>query len=234
MKNYYFILIIVVSILSGCSQYDSEIELINTELNNLRDTATNDKNELSQHFDDVDIRISEINAKLDIIEDELSDLNSKVESIDVSTIMKSVEDIESEVLFIENIIWKDNLFDIEDVNIGDRVGKMKIVDITNYKGTALHFEGEVLVKGHFEIIKDNPMTPDGVAFYVEDKSGYLPRARGDSRILWFTFTNVDDAYDMFSEYKSSDEISIMIDEYVLTLSATAAVNSAKIISVITD
>lgn len=189
-------------------------------------------NELIESLDQINTKLSLLESRIDDIENNVLELDGDLEN-DISNLKKANRDVKEDIAFIEDLIWRGNLFEFDKVNVGDYVGQMKVSEI-NEGDPIVYFTGEVMVKGSYGVVIDSPVLADGVYFYVDDATGYLPRERSDNRVLWFMITNTETAYEMLENYSTTDEILIIIDEYVVDLTETATVNTAKLVKVISN
>jgi len=246
MRKRVIYLVIVMFIMSGCTNNTADTVSINERIDEMQQLNDAKYNELITRVDKIESSIAEIKESINeiekkVIDDGYEEINGLVNDIDGEKKEKAdeyedvnglVNDVDEEIDFIETMIWGTKLFVRSEVQLGDRISDMEIVDISGDKNQIIQFRGEAYVVGTFGIIENNPVLVDGVSFYVDKLSDYLPRERNDVRDLWFMFSNAEEAKQMLSEYNNQGEIAIIIDDYLLDLTESTVVNSARLVRVI--
>ena len=130
-------------------------------------------------------------------------------------------------------------FDPRHLTLGAVVAGLKVdrLDLrpaelpTNYSGM-VRFAGEVELKGIYRAHHDYPEV-NAACFFVDEASWpKLPRARGDSRILWLCFENFQEAVEELGPLGGQSRATIVIDKYTTNLSGSDAWDTARLIRVV--
>ena len=124
------------------------------------------------------------------------------------------------------------------VYVGDTFLDWTITEIeASYSGDYLDslkmdFKGQKTVKGALGYSKDNPYHP--LYFFVDESSYDLfPYAIGDTRDIWFTFSNYDEVINMLDDKEVSyKNCEIIIEDYYIYFAPTEVANSSKLLSII--
>ncbi|MBE3596170.1 MAG: hypothetical protein IMW86_03895 [Hydrogenibacillus sp.] len=138
---------------------------------------------------------------------------------------------------------KSNLFDLADVEIGDPVAGLKVVDIRaqTADGTpdptdaTVVFEGQVTVTGtvvhHPE---DDAFLGNLICMMELDEASErkLPRMRGDQRDVWFCFNNTEEARRALLAQPGTGRATVVIDDYTIQHRPTEVWNSATLVRVV--
>ncbi|HHY38560.1 MAG TPA: hypothetical protein GX507_06515 [Clostridia bacterium] len=135
---------------------------------------------------------------------------------------------------------QDHIFDAKAVKVGDKVLGMEIVDLSvndidedNYS-VRVKFSGQATVSGTYTHEKeDEEMLGCKIRFEVDAESeACLPREKTDKRVLWFVFTNHDEAEELLGPPGSSGKATVVIDEYGINCTFSCEYNTAKLVRVI--
>lgn len=138
-----------------------------------------------------------------------------------------------------------NIFNFEDIKVGDKIGKMTINSISDAFGTTLPpskdnysivFMGPITVSGKYYQMGGEPngMFPDrvGVCFMPDEESSkIIPQEVEDNRNPWFCFNNSTLA-DKELSVTDSGNATITINNYKDVLKGMAIWNTATLIKVI--
>jgi len=142
----------------------------------------------------------------------------------------------------------DNPFDVTEVEVGDTVAGMSIVSVGPWKQSStmglgvdnaeIRFEGEVTISGTYTYYGNDGILSDVVGFQPDASSlEKFPQASGDSRAVWFLFSNQSAARKVFGP--ATDEVTkgydgeatLTIKNYAIILSGSEATNLAELVSV---
>lgn len=128
-------------------------------------------------------------------------------------------------------------FDATKAKVGDVIGEMKIVHIQDVieddQGllTAyIDFKGEVTISGKFEHHEaDAELIGAAVSFEPDEQSvRKIPQLKQANRVVWFLFSNYDEAAKQFGPPGSSGEATITIDNYKINFAPIATWDTAEL------
>lgn len=109
------------------------------------------------------------------------------------------------------MLFHDALFSRNNIEIGDFVTGMKLIEKTEESDLQFLFSGENTLTRRFKIVEDDYFHGDMVVFYIDEKNtDILPRGMYDLRPLWFKFGNYDEAIELFKPYRLSSTVTISI------------------------
>lgn len=227
-----FVILLLIVILSGCSNHEKEFDSLSQRIE-LLEMENESLSNVADALDSLEIEIDELQNEMDVLKEDSVTDNDNLDN-QITNIKRSISNLDDSIEYIENMIWRNCLFDRNEVTVGDYVSGMELTEIDGHDNQILQFTGETYVTGSFGIVTDDYVVGDGVTFSVDRLSSYLPREINDRRDLWFVFTNYEEALLMLEDYKDCGEISIIIDEYKLDLTESAVVNTAKLVKVISE
>jgi len=146
-----------------------------------------------------------------------------------------------------------NIFNFEDIKVGDKIGKMTVNSISDSSGSTLPpsmenysiqehhstvFIGPITVSGKYfqwewtHANANDPPTRVGVCFEPDEESSkIIPQEATDPRYIWFCFDNPTLA-DKELGVTGSGKATIMVDNYKDIHIGMSAANSATLIKVI--
>jgi hypothetical protein len=131
-------------------------------------------------------------------------------------------------------------FDAQQVRAGATFGGLKVADVklqpvagadTKMAGS-VRFTGEAELLGSYRAHFDYPEVKEP-CFWVDVESwGKLPRAQGDTRIVWFCFENRDEAVKQLGALGTQARATIVVDNYTTHLSQSDAFDTARLVRVV--
>ena len=131
-------------------------------------------------------------------------------------------------------------FDAQQVRTGTTIGGLKVADVklqpaagadTKVAGS-VRFAGQAELVGSYRAHFDYPETKEP-CFWVDVESwGKLPRAQGDTRIVWFCFENRDEAIKQLGALGTQARATIVVDNYTTYLSQSDAFDTARLVRVV--
>jgi hypothetical protein len=130
-------------------------------------------------------------------------------------------------------------FDAQRIKVGDKVGQLTVADVQLQPAGIepkmaghVRFTGEVELSGSYRAHFDYPEVKVP-CFWVNVQSwNKLPRAIGDSRILWFCFENEAEAIKLLGELGTQSAATIIIDNYTTHLTGSDVWNTARLVRVV--
>jgi hypothetical protein len=97
---------------------------------------------------------------------------------------------------------------------------------------AVSFRGQAEVTGSYRAHFDYPEVKQP-CFWVDVESwGKLPRAKGDTRIVWFCFENAEQAISQLGALGTQSRATIVIDDYTTNLTQSDAWDTARLVRVV--
>ena len=102
---------------------------------------------------------------------------------------------------------------------------------TDYAGM-VRFAGEVELQGVYRAHHDYPEVNEACFFVDEASWPKLPRARGDSRILWFCFENFQQAVEELGPLNTQSRATIVVGKYTTNLTGSDAWDTAQLVRVV--
>lgn len=135
---------------------------------------------------------------------------------------------------------KDHIFDAKTAKVGDKILGMEITDLCVHDIdekvylARVKFSGQATVSGRYTHEKeDNEMLGCQIRFEVDKEYDLsLPREKTDTRVLWFVFSNHDEAEELLGPPGSSGMATVVIDEYRINLVPSCEYNTAKLVRVV--
>lgn len=130
-------------------------------------------------------------------------------------------------------------FDPQAVKKGQRFGELSVADVklqpaateTKVSGS-VRFSGQTEIIGSYRAHFDYPEVKEP-CFWVDIESWRkLPRASADQRIVWFCFSNQQDAIRQLGALGSQARATIVIDDYTTHLSGSDAWDTARLVRVV--
>lgn len=130
-------------------------------------------------------------------------------------------------------------FDAQTVKAGQQFGDMTVAAVQLQPGQtsagvsgSVQFKGEVEIVGSYRAHFDYPDVKEP-CFWVDVGSwSKLPRASADTRIIWFCFTNREEAVRQLGALGTQARATIIIDDYTTNISASDAFDTARLIRVV--
>lgn len=243
MKRLFFLCLLSSLILSACVDDESSKKLAEQAL--LMETLTETLELVNDDLEEIKGTVVSLEETIIILENDLVKNQLEYEELKkyVNTLEenknKTIEALEEEnsqlsadIRFINNIYFGDRLFDPKTIDVGDQYADMTFVEHEEYS-TVYKFTGEKILSGSFERYEDNDYWGKAVLFTLADEDeSLLPRAKGDSRYIWFTFSNYEEAHDMFKPYGLEGNIKIKIDAYSIDILEGCVVNQAHLVEIL--
>lgn len=97
---------------------------------------------------------------------------------------------------------------------------------------SVRFTGQVELNGSYRAHFDYPEVKQP-CFWVDVESwGKLPRAKGDTRIIWFCFENAAQAISQLGALGTQARATIVIDNYTTNLQQSDAWDTARLVRVV--
>lgn len=131
-----------------------------------------------------------------------------------------------------------NIFNLNDVKVGDTFGSMKVVSIQPYTaGTTISqdnyrikFTGNISVNGTYTNHNEGILSGQ-ICMGNLDKEflAKIPKASTDTRSVWFCFDNLADAQDRFPQ-AGSGRTTVMIGNYTINSAPAEVFNTATLIT----
>lgn len=139
-----------------------------------------------------------------------------------------VDKMASTLVIDKNLI--SNVFEKDRAQKGDKVGDMTIISIDD---RYVKFTGQVTVSGQVNVYGEDDggagILSNNVCMNVDQADwSKFPRLKGDDRSIWFCFSNLDKAK---QNLKTSEKVTVTIDDYVIDSLEGEVWNQAKFISV---
>lgn len=131
-------------------------------------------------------------------------------------------------------------FNPQQVRVGSTIGGLRVAGTTlkpspdaATKATgSVKFAGEAELLGSYRAHFDYPEVKEP-CFWVDVQAwGKLPRAEGDTRIVWFCFENRDEAIKQLGALGTQARATIVIDNYTTHLSQSDAWDTARLVRVV--
>jgi hypothetical protein len=131
-------------------------------------------------------------------------------------------------------------FNPQQVRVGAAIGGLRVAQTTlqpspkaDTKVTgSVKFAGEAELLGSYRAHFDYPEVKEP-CFWVDLQSwSKLPRAQGDTRIVWFCFENRDEAIKQLGALGSESRATIVVDNYTTHLSQSDAWDTARLVRVV--
>jgi hypothetical protein len=131
-------------------------------------------------------------------------------------------------------------FDARTVRVGDTIGGLRVAEVnvqpvaTSGAGVAgsVRFSGEAELKGSYRRHFDYPEVK-APCFWLDVESwAKLPRAQGDTRLLWFCFENDAEAVKQLGEIGTEVAATIVVDNYTTNITQSDAWDTARLVRVV--
>jgi hypothetical protein len=131
-------------------------------------------------------------------------------------------------------------FNLQQLKAGTTIGGLQVAQVnvqpapgapTKFSGS-VKFTGEAELLGSYRAHFDYPEVKEP-CFWVDPGSWEkLPRAEGDSRIVWFCFENGDEAIKQLGALGTQARATIVVDNYTTHLSQSDAYDRARLVRVV--
>jgi hypothetical protein len=129
-----------------------------------------------------------------------------------------------------------NLFDAREIEVGDQVAGLKVVNIEVQNGEEedydayVSFEGEATVSGTFKHNLDDEFLDHEISFKVDEEgSDLLPKLAHDERDVWFMFMNHDEAEKALGAAGTEGAATVTIRNYSINYAHTEIWNTADLV-----
>ena len=130
-------------------------------------------------------------------------------------------------------------FDPKQIRTGASIGGLTVaaanvtpVDTDVGVTGSVRFTGPVEVNGSYRAHFDYPEVKQP-CFWVDVESwGKLPRAQGDTRIIWFCFENAPQAISQLGALGTQSRATIVIDNYTTNLQQSDVWDTARLVRVV--
>lgn len=131
-------------------------------------------------------------------------------------------------------------FDPQQVRVGATIGGLRVAqanvqpspDAATKATGSVKFSGEAELLGSYRAHFDYPEVKEP-CFWVDVQAwGKLPRAQGDTRIVWFCFENRDEAVKQLGALGTQVRATIVVDNYTTHLSQSDAWDTARLVRVV--
>lgn len=124
----------------------------------------------------------------------------------------------------------ENSFSLDNVEAGDRVGSMTLVE--KDLQSAL-FNGHTEVTGSYRVDIGDELL--GSIWCIEELSAdslkLIPKESSDERGVWFCFNNNQKASALLGD-ESKDSVTVVIDDYFIDLKQSSVYNTATLVEVL--
>lgn len=134
-----------------------------------------------------------------------------------------------------------NAFDLAHAKVGDEVAGMKIAQLDLAEKSLLPWGSKVTFKGQTEVTGEYTYYDDDEPFLggnvclrnlTEESLDQLPKVIGDSRDVWFCFSNFEEAQAEFGPAGSTGTATVMIDDYYIPMIEGEAWKVATLVKVV--
>lgn len=167
------------------------------------------------------------NTEVKVIESQLYHADQKVDNNDSA---QRINKNENKDLDTEKEL--PNPFDVNSARVNDKVCGMTIKEITD-NANIIHFSGQVTISGEFKHEDDEIYFGKIISFIPDDSSILIiPKLKDDNRLVWFVFSNYEEASKELGRLGCEGEATIVIDEYMIDANAIETYNEAKLVKVI--
>jgi hypothetical protein len=130
-------------------------------------------------------------------------------------------------------------FDPRGIKRGDRFGDMSVAQVQlqpaateSGSSGSVKFSGQTEVVGSYRAHFDYPEVKEPCFWLDVESWAKLPRASNDQRILWFCFSNAEEAIRQLGALGSQARATIVIDDYTTNLSGSDAWDTARLVRVV--
>jgi hypothetical protein len=123
---------------------------------------------------------------------------------------------------------------------GRRVGTLQIADVKVQPAPAspvgssgsIRFKGELQLTGQYRAHYEYPEKQEACFWPDVQEWRLLPRANGDSRAIWFCFSNKDKAIKLLGPLGTESQATIVVDNYTTNLATSDVWDTAKLVKVV--
>lgn len=131
-------------------------------------------------------------------------------------------------------------FDAEAVNVGDRVAGLQIADKKIQPAPqsrigvtgSVTFKGELQLTGSYRAHYEYPQVKEA-CFWVDPSEWHkVPRVQRDDRLIWFCFTNKDQAIQQLGALGTNARATIVIDDYTTNVERSDVWDTARLVRVV--
>jgi hypothetical protein len=120
-------------------------------------------------------------------------------------------------------------FDAKQITTGASVGGLTVAAASPQ---SVRFSGQAEVTGSYRAHFDYPEVKQP-CFWVDVESwGKLPRAQGDTRIVWFCFENAAQAISQLGALGTQARATIVVDNYTTNLQQSDVWDTARLVRVV--
>jgi len=231
MKKLMYLTTIVVITMSliSCSNNQNELKDYKVRLEDLEHQIQKNS-EIIEDMRDANQRIILLEEDVELLKRANDDFLRPENLLDVE---ERVENIQNDIWFISRMLFGDALFSRDDIEIGDFVADMQLIERSEEIGVQFLFSGEKQLTGRYKIVEDDYFHGDMVAFYIDEKvTDILPREMYDLRTIWFSFSNYEEALELLRPHGLSGKVTITIDQYLVDLLESEVINEARLTNVI--
>jgi len=211
-------LLFVSFILTGCTDYEAQIEQLNTELEYVK----------SENGD----LIGTLKSK----DEEIEKLRTEFEKINIGIeeLETAIDKFESENLNDSKHKELSNPFDSSSINVLDTVCGLSLVKTPiSSNSCGYEFRGALQVSGDYSHEPEDEFLFQRIEFRPDEESiKFFPKAKSDTRGIWLVLNEYDEISHYFGKVGETGKVTLVIDNYYIDLREIETVNSATLISIV--
>lgn len=131
-------------------------------------------------------------------------------------------------------------FDAQAVKVGDQIGSVRVAskDVqaapttrTGVSGSVT-FKGPLQLSGSYRAHYEYPQVKEACFWVDPTEWPKVPRVQRDERLIWFCFTNKDQAIQQLGPLGTNARATIVIDEYKTNLQTSDVWDTARLVRVV--